>query len=712
MAPTGQYLAAVLADGKGVRLIDFMSGTPLRTLHRPDRSQVISVLANPSGQRLVTIELIAVTDEMAAALETAGEIADSRGEFQINLWDPDHLDQPITLRFPTRPGPRGRPSNTNTTTTVAGRLGLPPLVAISPDGKTVAVAPSRGEGVRLFSSDDGKEFRFIQAQPDLTTLALGPDASLAAAGGGDVRIWDLDRDNRTFQTLPSGQSFTRQMRFSPKGNLLAISGQGPVELWDPVAHTLVAVLKIPEQVTDLTFAPDGQTLAVLDRSGATSLWTVIDSATRTQLGALDSTTSSLAFSTDGLLVGGGWSGNVWSWLTGRCPEVCPPPPFVTPNDVRPTTAPVRSGSGSGTPPAVTTLAGRNTAHGTGLDSTSSSSDPPRPSGQPPTERGRGGPMNRPDRPREVDRDRYTTLAFDSNGRLVAHDIRGLRIWPAGSIAAQTAPPLQYPLPPPARKGWMNLMPTAKTADGRIMVFVRSSSVFLWHADAPGKAVRINPPPRPGVEPALSAMINDPPRQSTLSADAGGLTFRAVQISPRGDRIYLIDQTPAGRLHVWALDSHSEVEPSPARQARDLNWDIPAAEGGFNNLTLSNNGAILALGDRTQTVTLLNTSNQMILDRIKPASGEAEAPWLALAFSPNGRELAVGSADATVSLWSVVDPRRPRLRFRLPGHRGGFTTSLAFDAQGRRLASAAIDPMVEVWDLELIQHELASLRLAD
>ena len=187
------------------------------------------------------------------------------------------------------------------------------------------------------------------------------------------------------------------------------------------------------------------------------------------------------------------------------------------------------------------------------------------------------------------------------------------------------------------------------------------------------------------------------------------TFRAVQIAPRGDRLFLIDQT--GLLHVWAIDGQADVEAS-ATQARDLNWDIPAAEGGFNNLTLSNNGAILALGDRTQTVTLVNTSNQMVLDQIKPASGEAEVPRLALAFSTDGRELAVGSADATVSLWSIVDPRRPRLRFRLPGHRAGFTTSLAFDAQGRRLASAGMEPLVEVWDLELIQRELASLELAD
>ena len=252
------------------------------------------------------------------------------------------------------------------------------------------------------------------------------------------------------------------------------------------------------------------------------------------------------------------------------------------------------------------------------------------------------------------------------------------------------------------------MLTAKTADGRMMAFVRSSSVFLWHADTPDKVVKVIPPPRSGVESAHS-QINSPQRLTTLSTDTPPLTFRAVQISPRGDRIYLIDQS--GRLHVWALDGPSEVEPSSS-QARDLNWYVPVAEGGFNNLALRNDGAVLALGDRTQTVTLVNTSNRRILDRIKPPSGEGQSALLALAFSRDGHELAVGSEHGTISLWSVAQPTRPHLRFRLPGHRG-ITTSLVFDAQGRRLASAGIaEPLVEVWDLALIQRELARLQLAD
>ena len=118
------------------------------------------------------------------------------------------------------------------------------------------------------------------------------------------------------------------MRFNPKGTLLAIAGAGPIELWDPLAHDLVAVLRTNDQANDLAFAPDGRTLAAGGRSAVTSVWTVQDSATRTQLSGFNSPASSLAFSPDGVLAGAGWLGDIWSWRSGRCPEVGPPLPLA------------------------------------------------------------------------------------------------------------------------------------------------------------------------------------------------------------------------------------------------------------------------------------------------------------------------------------------------------------------------------------------------
>jgi WD40 repeat protein len=249
---------------------------------------------------------------------------------------------------------------------------------------------------------------------------------------------------------------------------------------------------------------------------------------------------------------------------------------------------------------------------------------------------------------------------------------------------------------------------AKTPDGTVMVLVRSSAVFLWHAEKPDQLISVVPPPHSVAELAPGAPSTSR-RSATAGADALSRRFRAVQLAPGGDRIYLIDQS--GLLHAWAV---SRAEASEARmvQARELDWAVPLTDGAFS-LALRRDGTVLAVGDRAGTVTLVETDRPRVLARIKPSSGEVESLVLALAFSPDGHNLAVGgSQEGTISLWSVVEPTKPRLGLRLPGHKG-LVTNLVFDLHGQRLASATgIDPLVEVWNLELVQQELATLGLWD
>src|SRR5262249_32009324 len=131
-----------------------------------------------------------------------------------------------------------------------------------------------------------------------------------------------------------------------------------------------------------------------------------------------------------------------------------------------------------------------------------------------------------------------------------------------------------------------------------------------------------------------------------------------------------------------------------------------------SLALRPDGAVLALGDRTGTVSLFDTQHQAVVGRIRSSSAEVDGYVTALAFAPDGRDLAVGTQQGPILVWPATqsDPKEPRLS--LPGHRG-MVSSLVFDPQGRRLASAGrTDPLVEVWDLELIQRELTKLGLAD
>lgn len=682
VALAGHNVAVLMPDDSGVRLIDPLSGTAFRSLPRRG-SSVVGLLGDPGGQRLLTIEMVP-DDTISAELDGLADWdpAEFHGKYQVNLWDPDRLDAPIrelgwlpSLREqrPTSPGSPPRSGGGPGSGSPAVSPSVWPLVAISPDAKTVAVAPRGGTWVRIFSGDDGtprqRRSAFIPNQPTLSAIALGPNSLLATAGRGTVRIYDLDNPTLP-RDLPPTQTYTWLMRFNPQGSLLALAGLGQIELWDPVARSLVNQLPNSEQAGDVTFSPDGRTLAAVSRSGATLVWTVIDSAMRTQLSGFDARPTSLAFSADGMLAGGTSDGAVWFWRNGRCPEINTPQP-------QPLSARNENEAGSGRPMAPG--------------------------------RGRGGPPDRGGRPPRAGEfgpvtDRPTSLAFDDQGRLVAHSAQGLKIWPAGATSTQLPPTLQLPLP--GVGGGLNLTPIAATTDGKTMVLVRSSAVFLWHAEKPDGLVAVIPPPHPVAEPA-PATASVARRAAGVGAEAPALRIRTAQLAPGGDRIYLIDQP--GVLHAWAIEPHADGT-STRVQARDLEWSLPMSDPA-SSLALRRDGKILAVGDRAGTVTLLDTDRPRVIERIKPLSGEVESLVLALAFSPNGLDLAIGSQLGTISIWAVGQPTKPRLRLRLPGHRG-LVTNLAFDPRGQRLATATFDPLVEVWDLALIQQELSRLGLSD
>jgi WD40 repeat protein len=685
----GQSIAAVLPDERGVALIDLVPGAPPRILSRPDHA-VLSVAGDPGGTRLVTIEQ--VLDESTAGLDglSSADVFTASADLIVNLWDPEHLDRPIKTLEWARPAP-------------PGRLGWPqmPLVSVSPDGRMVAVAAFRGKSVTFFSGFDGKPLRRgdgrgesrtpsrtdprgerryeIDTQTDLSALAFGPDESLGTAGttagGVVIKIWNLANPRVPTSLTPFNQSFTRLMRFSPQGTLLAIAGVGPIELWDPIARSLVAVLTTNDQPTDVAFAPDGRTLAAAGRTEGTFVWTVHDSAARTQLSGFDSTPASLAFSDDGWLAGSGWRGDVWFWKSGRCPELGPPapqPPMSAPSPIVEREQPRRP------------------------DST-----------------GRSGM-------REVERDRardalppISILAFDAQSRLVAHDAQGVRIWPARSSSVQTLPVFKQALPRITARGWFMIL-TASTSDARKMALVRASDIFLWNAESPDQVTQVTPPP--GWETALPSVANKASRPAGITAaESSPPSFRAVQIAPGGGRLYLLEQGPspgqgrANPLHVWDLVSRFEASRIEAHEVR---WDPRLTEGAIS-IALRGDGALLAVGDRKGTVSLIDTRTRRLAGKIdRLSTGDSESFLLAMAFSPDGESLAIGSTVGTISLWSVADPSRPSPRIHLPGHRG-ITNHLVFDTHGRRLASAGLsDPLIEIWDLDLINRELARLGLAE
>ncbi len=194
LAYSGHSLVVVWPDGRGFGLIDPLSGTTLRPVNRPTDREVLGLVADPAGRRIVTIERI--IDPVVEAMEGAvpWDISDPT-EYEVNLWDLDRLDEPMTALNWYRAGFGGRPGNgppnhgpnaSNAPTTdpqqSRGRPPTPPplpLVAISPEGKVVATGSWGTPFVRLFSAADGREL----TRPAPTTSMGSPSQRGSRACG-------------------------------------------------------------------------------------------------------------------------------------------------------------------------------------------------------------------------------------------------------------------------------------------------------------------------------------------------------------------------------------------------------------------------------------------------------------------------------------------------------------------------------------------------
>lgn len=317
VASAGTMVAVLWPDGRGVRLFDGFTGTKLRDFATPGRDVIaLHGMLSVSGPRLLTID----RPRLDHPAPPAGGPDRQRGpvdpwrHVNVTLWDPDHPETPLaTLAESGSPDGRG------------GDPGQVPILALAPDGETIATAWSGGGAVTLHTAADGQpRGDVLDTGTAISALALDAFDHLAVAGGGAVRLWELN--SRTpIPGINPHKNFVRSMRFSPDGTLLALAGgfENDIELWDPAANTLVAALTTTEPVTELAFSPNGRHLAAGLPSGV-ALWALVDSAVVTRTGGFEAFPYTLAFGPEEHLALAFFGGNadlrdLRVWSPARCP---------------------------------------------------------------------------------------------------------------------------------------------------------------------------------------------------------------------------------------------------------------------------------------------------------------------------------------------------------------------------------------------------------
>jgi WD40 repeat protein len=236
-------------------------------------------------------------------------------------------------------------------------------VCFSPDGKTLAVGETHFDHIILFDLPAGTRRGVIRTGPGwIHAVAFSPDGKLLAHSGDAQTIWLCDPHTRKpIRPLLGHTGGVYGLSFNADGTLLASSGfaDQTVRLWDVASGRERAVLRHPQWLLDLAFAPDGRSLAVLsawrvvlwdlfpeprpapfqgrtrgvfafapdcrtlaasDADGSVRLWDPATGRALATLGNLGGTVTCLAFSADGTLVAGGAGGTVKVWTVSGRPQ--------------------------------------------------------------------------------------------------------------------------------------------------------------------------------------------------------------------------------------------------------------------------------------------------------------------------------------------------------------------------------------------------------
>ena len=221
-SPDGRWLATGSELDGGLRIWDASTGNLLADLAPNGEGRVESLALSADGRRLI-----------AACRTENGSLAE--------LWD-----------------------TTNWNLLLAQYLEGIFSIALTPDGKTMAVAS--GEGVvRLFSVPSGVLEAILGRHAGaLQAVAYSRDGMLLAAGGNDgiVEMYDT-ATNALRARLYGHQDRVWSVAFSPDGKTLASSGRdGTIHLWDTQSLSGALIINEESTVHGVAITDDGRLITV------------------------------------------------------------------------------------------------------------------------------------------------------------------------------------------------------------------------------------------------------------------------------------------------------------------------------------------------------------------------------------------------------------------------------------------------------------------
>src|SRR5262249_26351156 len=166
-------------------------------------------------------------------------------------------------------------------------------LAFTPDGRTLTTAGTGDGQVRFWDPATGQELHHWAYPWNAMRLAVAPDGTtLAVGGGGMIRLREAPRA-RDVLPRPGPPDGILSVAFTPDGEtLIASSADGSVGLWEAATGKPRSPLRgpprgraaLPPRAYQARVARDGRLAAALDDRGTIRLW---DTAARHEPARLD-----------------------------------------------------------------------------------------------------------------------------------------------------------------------------------------------------------------------------------------------------------------------------------------------------------------------------------------------------------------------------------------------------------------------------------------
>lgn len=565
--------------------------------------------------------------------------------------------------------------------------------------------PGRPAGRSLSGQLATQAVFYMDKQPDLSLL-LSLEASSRATfpqQRSDLFV-NLEYSPFLDTFLHSHTGAIFDLSFSPDGQSLASAGaDSTIILWDTATRQPLGppLTGHTAEVTSAAFSPDGRILASASADGLVILW---DALTRQPLGPPLSHHPdqiwSLAFSPNGeILASGSADGSIilWDILTRR-----PLAPTLTGYTAQVTrlvfnpNGQILASAGRDNKVILWDMARRSplgpplTAHTDWATDLAFSPD-----GQVlasagadnaiilwdvATHKAFEAPLIRPG-------EAVTSLAFSPDGKTLASggSSKTITLWDV-----VTGKPIGMPLKGhPDQITRVTFSPEGKilassSVDGTIIMWNLAAARFLSAHKADVRWVVFSPDDR--ILASASAdnqiILWDIATGQPLQGPLAGHKDSLLGLAFSPDSQTLASASADGTIILWDVASGEQLGP-PLTGHTDWVTDV----------TFSPDGKTLASSSADHTIILWDTVTHKPLG--PPLAGHANWVWR-IAFSPDGKILASGGQDNKIILWDVATGQALSPS-PLMNHKS-WVTSLAFSPDGRTLASGSADTTIKLWDM--------------